>query len=114
MSASLTTSELAEQPIARVLQNQLVMMKKLEEAPTECNSQRVKDERFAFANWLMGKGIRQHLITRIVDEAGINLWCRRTRAAPRGSRAVQDDGGFRGNNLTMAFCSERNRWPRPP
>ena len=63
--------------IARVLQGQLIMMKKQEDAPVERNSQRVKEERFAFANWLMGEGIRQQLI--FVDEAGINLWCRRTR-----------------------------------
>ena len=40
-----------------------------------------------------------------IDEAGINLWTRRTRGrAPRGQRAVRVVQGRRGHNLTMTFA----------
>lgn len=43
--------------LAKVLHGQLVTMKKLEDAPGERNSDRVKEARFNFANWLMTHGI---------------------------------------------------------
>lgn len=80
--------------LARVIQGQLIIMKKLEDATAEDNSLRVKERRFHFANWLIGGGIQQHLI--FVDEAGINLCGRRTRGwALHGLKAMRVVGGRR-------------------
>ena len=89
--------------LANLLSGQLIVMKKLEDAPRERNTDAVKDERFAFADWIMREGIQKHLI--FVDEAGINLHTKRTRGrAHRGQRAVRVVNGRRGANFTMTFA----------
>ena len=89
--------------ISNILQVQLITMKKLEDAPAERNSDATKEQRFEYCQWLMGNIQRFDLI--FVDEAGINLWLKRTRGrARRGERAVRVAQGRRGHNLTMTFA----------
>ncbi len=89
--------------LASVLCGQLIVLKKMEDAPTDRNSTQVKDLRFNFADWLMREGLQHNLV--FVDEAGLNLWCRRTRGrAHRGERAVRIVNSRRGRNFTMTFA----------
>ena len=62
-------------------------MNKLEDAPTERNSERTNTQRRDFTTWLLQNAQRFNFIH--VDKAGINLWTKRTRGrARRGDRAV--------------------------
>lgn len=89
--------------IARTLENQLIVCKRLEDAPQERNSDANKQKRWEFAFWLMQDGVSQELI--FIDEAGINAWIKRNVGrARRGERAVRIVGGQRGRNLTMTFA----------
>ena len=89
--------------ISNIRQGQIVTMKKLEDAPAERNSDATKEQRFEYCQWLMGNIQRFDLI--FVDEAGINLWLKRTRGrARRGERAVRVAQGHNGHNLTMTFA----------
>lgn len=84
--------------IARSLEAQLIVLKKMEDAPQERNSEVTKLLRKEYAEWLLNSGLQQELI--FIDEAGINLWTRRTRGrAPRGQRAVRVINGRRGNTF---------------
>lgn len=94
--------------LANMLSGRLISLKKLEDAPPERNSQAVKNQRFEFAEWLMRNGIQCHLV--FIDEAGINLWCKRTRGrAPRGQQAVRVVNGRRGGQLTVTFAISSTR-----
>lgn len=89
--------------ISNVLKGQLITLKKLEDAPTERNSNLTKQRRRDYAAWLMQNVQRYDFI--YVDEAGINIWTKRTRGrARRGERAVRVVQGRRGQNLTMTFA----------
>ena len=68
--------------ISYILQGQLITMKKLEDAPAERNSDATKEQRFEYCQWLKGDIQRFDLI--FVDEAGINLWLKRTRGRDGG------------------------------
>ncbi|GFS00513.1 TC1 transposase-like protein [Elysia marginata] len=73
-------------------------MKKLEDAPIERDSERTKARRRDFAKWLLQNTQRYNFI--YIDEAGINIWTKRTRdRARRGDRAVGTAQGRRGQNL---------------
>ncbi|GFR89156.1 DDE superfamily endonuclease [Elysia marginata] len=77
-----------------------VTMKKLEDAPTEKNSERKKAQQRDFATWLLQKAQRYNFI--YIDEAGII----RTRGrARRGDRALRIVPGRRRQNLTMTFAA---------
>ena len=81
----------------------LLISKKLEDAPAERNSERTKEQRHQFATWLMHHVHGTEFI--YIDEAGINLWMKRTRGrAVRGTRAVRVVQGRRGTNFTMTFA----------
>ncbi|GFR76528.1 L-aspartate oxidase [Elysia marginata] len=72
--------------IHNVLKGQLITMKKLGDAPAQRNSERMKTQRRAFATWLLQNAQRYNFI--YIDEAGINIWTKRTRGrARRGDRA---------------------------
>ena len=63
----------------------------------------VKDARSNFAQWLMQQGMQHELI--FIDEAGINVWAKRTRGrAHVGECSVHIVGATRGQNLTMTFA----------
>jgi len=95
-------NHISRSTLARGLDGALIVLKKLEDAPQERNSERVKESRFQFAQWIL-QLVNAELI--FIDEAGINLWCRRTRGrAPVGQRAVRVIQGRRGPNLTMTFA----------
>ena len=96
LEAQLPTKPLiSTSTIARCLEGQLIVMKKIEDAPRERNSESTKESRKAYAEWLLNIGLQQEII--FIDEAGINLWTRRTRGrAPRGQRAVRVVHGRRG------------------
>lgn len=94
--------------LSRILNAQLIFMKNLEDAPSERNTTTTKDRRKEFAQWLMEDGIHTELI--FIDEAGINLWMRRSRGrARRGERAVRVVGGRRSGNFTMVFAVSHTR-----
>ena len=64
----------------------------------------MKELRRAFAQWIMQIPINTEII--FIDEAGLNLWMKRTRGrARRGERAVRVVGGARGQNFTMTFAA---------
>lgn len=89
--------------VANMLNGQLITMKKMEDAPAERNSPPTKESRQEFAEWMLQHGINQELI--FIDEAGFNLWLKRTRGrARRGHRAVRVVGGQRGPNITSVFA----------
>jgi len=89
--------------VSTALQGELITMKKLEDAPAERNSDATKATRHQYAGWLMENIQRYEFV--FVDEAGINLWTKRTRGrARRGQRAVRVVQGRRGPNLTMTFA----------
>ena len=89
--------------LSNMLHGQLIVMKKLEDAPLRRNAMDVKNARLNFAQWIMQDGVQMKMI--FIDEAGINLWCKRTCGrAKRGERAVRVVGGVRGQNLTMTLA----------
>lgn len=89
--------------LCRILNSQLIVMKTLEDSPTERNSNLTKERRKEFAQWLMEHGVNTELI--FIDESGINLWMRRNRGrAHRGERAFRIVGGRKSGNFTMVFA----------
>ena len=89
--------------ISNLLKGQLITMKKLEDAPAESNSERIKTQPRVFTTWLLQNAQRFHFI--YIDEAGINLCTKRTRGrARRGDCAVRVVQGRREPNLTMTFA----------
>ena len=89
--------------LARLRELSLVSLKKLEDIPAARNSEDTKNARQQYATWLLQEGLEQRLI--FVDEAGINLFTRRTRGrAPVGQRATRVVGGTRGKNLTLRLA----------
>ncbi|GFN84345.1 Dde superfamily endonuclease [Plakobranchus ocellatus] len=94
---------ISQTTISGILDGLLVTTKKLENAPAERNSDRIKQQRHAYATWLMHEVQETEFI--FIDEAGINIWTKRTRGrAVRGRRAVRVVQGRRGPNLTMTFA----------
>lgn len=94
--------------VARCLTNSLIVMKKIEDSPAERNSEATKTARRNYAAWLMHVQAETELV--FIDEAGINLWVRRTRGrAPRGQRAIRVVNGRRGQNLTIVFAISNRR-----
>ena len=91
-----------DRPDSGILDGFLITTKKLEDAPAERNWDRSK-QRHALATWLMHEVQETEFI--FIDEAGINIWTKRTRGrAVRGRRAVRVVQGRRGPNLTMTFA----------
>lgn len=89
--------------VRKILDGQLMRMKKLEDAPIERNSEATKQARQRYAQWMMQEGMNQHLV--FVDEAGFNLHTRRTRGRARvGERAVRQVAGSRGGNLNLLMA----------
>ena len=94
--------------IARSLTGSLIVLKKMEDAPAERNTDRTKLLRRNYAEWLMQAQVDKEIV--YIDEAGLNLWVRRTRGrARRGERAVRVINGRRGRNLTMVFSISNQR-----
>ena len=80
-------AQISRSTLSNVLHGQLIVMKKLEDAPIQRNSEHVKEDRQSFAQWVMQ--LPMHTDAIFFDEAGINLWTTRTRGrARRGERAV--------------------------
>ena len=89
--------------ISGILDGLLITTKELEDAPAERNSDRTKQQRHAFATCPMHEVQETEFI--FIDEAGINIWTKRTRdRAMRGRRAARVVQGRRGPNLTMTFA----------
>ena len=88
--------------ISRVLDAQLIRVKKLEIAPVERNLPRIKMDRQVYAEWLLGLGAGARANLLFMDEAGFNLHTSRTRGRARvGERAVRQVLGARGRNLNL-------------
>ena len=89
--------------ISSTLEGLMITLKKLEDVPAKRNAANTKNLRLAQATWLMQNIQNADFI--YIDEAGINLWTRRTRGrAPRRQRAVRVVQGRRRHNLTMTFA----------
>lgn len=78
---------ISKSSIDNALRSQLITMKKLEVQPANRNSVDVKNKRQEFANWILEEGVHRELI--FIDEAGFNLWLKRTQGRSRvGERAT--------------------------
>ena len=74
--------------LAKLLDGQLITMKKLEDIPIDRNRIDVKNDRREYARWLTTEALNENLI--YVDECGFNLFTQRTRRRARiGQRAVR-------------------------
>lgn len=94
--------------LCRGLEARLLVLKKLEDSVAERNSERVKERREAYAQWLLMNGVNNKLV--FLDECGINLWTGRTRGrALRRSRAVRVVPARRGRNFTVIFAVGHTR-----
>ena len=97
-----THAPIGRSTLSNMLHGELIVMKKLKDAPGQRNSEVAKQRRKEFAEWIM-QLMNKELI--FIDEAGINLWTRRTRGRARvGERAVRVVGGTRGRNFTMTLA----------
>jgi transposase len=86
--------------VAKTLDGALIRIKKLEDMPQDRNSDRIKDLRRDYANWMMTQGVGHNLF--YLDETGFNLFTRRTRGRARvGQRAVRQVGNSKGRHLTV-------------
>lgn len=95
--------EISVSTIARGLDGALITTKKLDDASIERNSQRVKNERRAYAAWFMAEAVHGTVI--YVDETCFNLYTRRTRGrALQGQRAVRQVLGSKGPNLNLVMA----------
>ena len=100
--------QIGRSTLANVLNGQEIVLKKLEDAPQEWNTDGLKEARFLFAQWIMEEAIHCELI--FIDEAGINLWCKRNNGRTRrGQRAVRIVNGRRTPNLTITFAVSSSR-----
>ncbi len=89
--------------ISRALDGQFISLKIVRGIPIQWNTDEVKTEREAYAQWLLNTGTMGNLI--FVDEFGSNIWTARTQGrAPVGERAVRIVEGQRGQNLTLCLA----------
>ena len=96
-------SPVSNTTISRNLDASLITLKLLRTTPTSWNMAEVKEERHAFAEWMVAAGIHKNLI--FVDECGYNLWTARTQGrSARGARAVRVACSQRGQNLTLCLA----------
>lgn len=100
-------ARISRSTLSNMLHGELIVLKKLEDAPIQRNSVIIKQSRQEFAQWIM-QNMEKELI--FIDEAGINLWTKRTRGRARvGERAIRVVGGVRGRNFTMTFAASATR-----
>ena len=90
----------SEATLSRALEGELYSVKLARDCPTERNSERVKDERHHYAQWMLGTGINLDRV--YIDETGFNLWTRRAYGRSHvGTRVNRIIGGQRGRNATI-------------
>ncbi len=83
--------------VAKILDGQLIRMNKLEDAPSDRNSNATKTSRKDYAQWYMQNAMNANVI--FVDECSFNLHTRRTQGRVRiGQRAVRQVVASRGKN----------------
>ena len=93
--------------ISRHLDGSLITLKLLRSVPFAWNTPEVKEERYAFAQWMIQRGIHSKWI--FLDECGYNLWTSRTQGrSQRGTLAVRTVCGQRGQNLTIRLSGPRS------
>ena len=100
--SSIFTNKPAFSPssLSRALEGELITLKMARDSPAERNSERVKNERRVYGEWMINEGLTQHRI--YIDECGYNLWTRRNYGrAPLGERVNRIVGGQRGRNATV-------------
>ena len=86
--------------ITRALHGCCITVKKVVPQPAERNSERIKEDRFNFAHWMITQGIARHRI--YIDESGFNIHLMRTRGrSAAGERAIRTVCGSRGKNVTF-------------
>lgn len=94
--------------IASTLDGRLITLKKLEDVNADRNSPTTKERRRVYAEWLLNEGIHSELV--FIDEAGVNLWLKRTRGrSRRGTRAYRVVAGRRGPSFTIVFAVSPTR-----
>ena len=78
----------------------MVTLKKAHHVPYSRNTERVKKDRKEFALWYLKLGTGQKKVVYI-DEHGVNMWCKRSRArAPREQTAHVSTPSQRNINVT--------------
>ena len=91
------------QTMSRVLDGQLITLKISRTVTDQWNTQRTKELRQSYAQWMMSEGLQKNLI--YCDEFGSNIWTARTQAwSQKGERAVRVVQGQRGQNLTTSIA----------
>ena len=79
----------------------LITIKKANPVPSERNSDRVKNMRKEYAEWYLALGDRKKNVV-FIDEHGMNLWTRRSRArSRRGQPAHVTVPSQKGRNITI-------------
>lgn len=92
--------------LRKVLQGQLVTIKKLENAEQNRNSDHVKEARQLYGEWLLQND--GEII--FIDESGFHLWLSRTRGrAVRGQRAVRIVGARKGPHFSLILAVSNER-----
>jgi transposase len=89
--------------ISRALDGLMITLKDVRAVPMQWNTDEVKLERRAYAQWLMNEGVQKNLI--FMDEFGANIWTSRSKGwSPSGQRSVRVVEGQRGENLTLVLA----------
>ncbi|KAJ8377124.1 hypothetical protein SKAU_G00077040, partial [Synaphobranchus kaupii] len=97
-------------PVDRVLNKHQLRMKQVYRVPFECNSDRVKEQRYQYVQRVLelDASAAPHKYI-FIDEAGFNL--QKTRRRGRniiGNRAIVNVPGQRGGNVTMCAAMGRH------
>lgn len=86
--------------LCRALEGEMFSVKMTYDVPADRNSVRVKEDRRAYAEWLLNEAMNTPRV--YVDETGFNLWTKRTYGRSRvGTRVNRVVGGQRGRNATV-------------
>ena len=94
------TPQVSDSTIARVLDGQLISVKKSHDIVATRNEPRIKEQRVLYAEWMYNYGLGGHRI--YIDETGFNMYTRRQYGrAPVGQRVNRIVNGQRGRNTTV-------------
>jgi transposase len=90
--------------ISKWLDGQLITVKKTREVIAERNSQRVKDLRSEYAQWMIEDGVPADECVYI-DETGYNVWIKRSYGrSSKGKRCFTVCDGQRGKNISLCMA----------
>ena len=94
------TQNVSDSTSARVLDGQLISIKKSHDTVATRNSPRIKQELVQYAEWMYNDGLAAHRI--YIDETGFNLYTRRQYGrATVGQHVNRNVNGQIGRNITV-------------